>query len=297
MQPTVVVHGGAGSPVEWSDGCEAAARAGAEVLRSGGSALDAAIAAVRLMEDDGRFNAGRGSVLRLDGHTMQMDAGVMDSEGRLGAVAALEGYPHPIEVARAVADTPHVLFCGEGAARFAAVRGFERWDSRPSAEAQERYRRSIDALAEHGRRKPEWTHLDLAAFWNFDEPMPEALRAKDTVGAVATDGRGRFATANSTGGSTPMLLGRVGDSPLAGAGFWAGPAGAVAATGIGEQIIRRLASYEVYRRLERGSDPAGALREVVALFPADVGFAACAISGGGHAVMGNRSIAQASASL
>ena len=121
MEPIVVVHGGTNSPVEWADGCQAAADAAYAVLRAGGSALDAAVAAVKVMEDDGRFNAGVGSFLRLDGETIETDAGVMDSAGRIGAVAALRGYRHPVDAARAVMDTPHVLLAGEGAGRLAAL--------------------------------------------------------------------------------------------------------------------------------------------------------------------------------
>jgi L-asparaginase/beta-aspartyl-peptidase (threonine type) len=293
LPPVVVVHGGAGSPAEWSDRCVPASREAVRILLAGGDALAAAVAAVRVLEDDGRFNAGRGSVLRLDGRTVETDASVMDSTGRLGAVAALRGFRHPIDVALAVASTPHVLLTGEGAARFAAARGLERREGVPSPEARERHRRSIEALAAGKPSRRAWRSADVAALWNFEDALPDALRPHDTVGAVVRDAQGRFAAANSTGGAVPMLLGRVGDSPIPGAGIWAGPAGAVVATGTGEEIIRRLASFRAYERLAAGAPPDDALAAVLALFDEGDGFGACAVSATGHATRSNRSMAVA----
>src|SRR5437867_747958 len=115
----VVTHGGAGSGPETQDGCVAAAEKAARLLAKGGEALEAAIAAVVHLEDDGRFNAGTGASLRMDGETVELDASVMDTRGRLGAVAGLRRTRNPILVARAVAQTPHWLIAGEGATRFA----------------------------------------------------------------------------------------------------------------------------------------------------------------------------------
>lgn len=116
----IVVHGGAGGKPEYKDGCKRAARRAAEELGISGDALEAAIAAVTVLEDDGRFNAGRGSVLCLDGETVEMDASVMDTRGRLGAVACVRGIENPVLLARAVADTPHWFLAGDGADRFGA---------------------------------------------------------------------------------------------------------------------------------------------------------------------------------
>src|SRR5210317_1522453 len=114
MEPIVMVHGGVAAPAEWSDGCVRAAEAGVAALRAGEDALGAAIAATIVLEEDGRFNAGRGSVVRIDGETLEMDAGLMTGEGDIGAVASLRGFRNPILAAREVMDTPHVLLAGPG---------------------------------------------------------------------------------------------------------------------------------------------------------------------------------------
>jgi L-asparaginase/beta-aspartyl-peptidase (threonine type) len=295
MDPIVVTHGGTNSPPEWSDGCERAARVGAGILAAGGSALDAVVAAVRDMEDDGRFNAGRGSCLRLDGETLEMDAGVMESTGRIGAVAALRGFCHPVEAARAASGTPHILYAGEGAALLARAFGLEPWTGGATEAMRERHRRIVESFRDPAARPPAWRGVDLGRIWNFSAPLPPGLRPEDTVGAVARDASGRFAVANSTGGSRPMLLGRVGDSPLPGAGFWAGPHGAVAATGIGEEIIRRLACREIHDRLASGAAPVEAIRAVTDMFPPDVAFGAIAVSALASGEGANRSMAFAAA--
>jgi L-asparaginase/beta-aspartyl-peptidase (threonine type) len=293
MEPILVVHGGTGSPPDWSDGCDLAAAAGREVLLAGGTALDATIAAVRVMEDDGRFNTGLGAVLRLDGETIEMDAGLMTSDGRIGAVAALRGFHHPISVAREVMDSPHLLFAGEGAARFAAQRGAEPLVGAPTPRNLERHREALAALRDGTCRRVRWRGVDVGRIWNFRGSLPDELRPRDTVGAVARDRAGRFAAANSTGGAVPMLLGRVGDSPLPGAGYWAGPAGAVATTGVGEEIIRRLAAREIYDRMVAGLPPERAVEEVVALFPDEDSFGAVAVTRSGHAIGATRTMAGA----
>jgi L-asparaginase/beta-aspartyl-peptidase (threonine type) len=159
--------------------------------------------------------------------------------------------------------------------------------------SRERHRRALEALRTRTGVRAAWAEADVEAIWNFASPLPPELRPHDTVGAVARDREGRFATANSTGGAVPMLLGRLGDSPVPGAGFWAGGAGAVAATGVGEEIIRRMASYEIHLRLLRGVPAAEALAEVIALFPAEISFGACVLSATGHAVLANRPMAAA----
>lgn len=118
-KPVLVTHGGAGGPRENSDACERAGDAGLRALAEGGNALSAAVAATVVLEDDPRLNAGTGSNLRLDGETIEMDAAVMTGDARFGAVAAIQRVRNPVEVARAVLDTPHLLLAGEGATRFA----------------------------------------------------------------------------------------------------------------------------------------------------------------------------------
>jgi L-asparaginase/beta-aspartyl-peptidase (threonine type) len=284
MAGIVITHCGTNSLPEWSDGCARAADEGVRVLRAGGTALDAAVAAVKALEDDGRYNAGLGSVLRFDGETIENDAGVMDSAGRLGAVAALRGFRHPVDAARAALSTPHVLYAGEGAARLAAAFGLEPRTAGPTEAARRRWRRCMETFRDLASRRPQWRDADPATLWNFPGPLPPELRPTDTVGALALDDAGLFAAAGSTGGSLPMLLGRVGDTPVPGAGFWAGPAGAVHCTGVGEEILRRCAARAVYDHLAAGAAPAAAVAEVAAAFPADAAFGAIALSpaGAGH---------------
>lgn len=258
----IVVHGGVGAPPSWNDGCEAAAEAGWKRLAEGAGSLGAVLAAVIRLEDDGRFNAGRGSALRMDGRTIESDAAVMDSAGRLGAVAALRNVAHPVRVARLVMDTPHVLLAGEGAWRLARRNGLAE-PFEPSPQAQARFEEIRAALA---RRDPSlraaWRDADWAKLWNFDRPLAEILPC-DTVGAVALDETGILAAAVSTGGASPMLLGRVGDSPLPGCGFWCGPAGAAVATGVGEAIIRRMLSRGVHDAVAHGEEPVAACERAV----------------------------------
>ena len=284
----IVVHGGAGAPPALSDGCEKAAQAGWEGLSAGRSALEADIAAVTSLENDGRFNAGCGSILRLDGESVEMDASVMDSKGLLGAVAGISGVKNPVLVAREVADTPHVLLFGEGAVAFARRCGFGEYRE-VSPRARERHRAVIRALRERrfAGLPPKWPEFDLERYWNLDSPFDDVFRAADTVGAVAMSEDGVLAVASSTGGSSPMLRGRIGDTPLIGCGFYAGEDGAVAATGFGEEIIRRMLAREVYQAMAAGAEPQAACAESLRSFPDDVSVGVIAISRGGYGVASN----------
>lgn len=290
MTATIVVHGGAGAPTSLNDGCEAAAAAAAAKLRDGTDALDAAVEAVVVMENDGRFNAGSGAVLRLDGETIELDAGVMDSAGRLGAVAAVRRVRNPVLVARRVADTPHTLLAGEGATAFAKAVGLEA-ELVPSDRARERHRRLVEHLAS-GVAEGGWSAGDLANAWNFPAQLggPEPC---DTVGAVVRGADGTFAVAGSTGGSVPMLLGRVGDTPLVGSGFYAGEHGAVACTGIGEEIARRVLAREVYESIRSGMTPQAACEAGVGLLPAEVLVGVIAVGVDGVGAASNREMAHA----
>ncbi len=293
-RPAIVVHGGVGSSPEWSDGCRRAVEGAVGPLQEGGDALDAAVRAVVALEDDGRFNAGSGSVFRMDGKTVEMDAAVMDSRGMMGCVAALRGVKNPVRAARAVADTPHVFFAGEGARELAARRGVSE-PHVPSAHARERVRRLLEQVRKDDRAdwRAPWRSFDVRANWNFSTPYDEVLRGCDTVGAVAVDRAGRFAVANSTGGASPMLCGRVGDSPIPGCGFWAGPAGAVAATGVGEEIIRSLLARTVYDILSLGRSPLEAARAGVAIVPQGIAVGVLAVSAEGLAWCANREMSTA----
>jgi beta-aspartyl-peptidase (threonine type) len=230
----LAIHGGAGpAPADdpdrgasrWPGQAEALAaalRAGMAVLSGGGPALEAVIAAVSVLEDDDHWNAGRGSALTSAG-TVEMDAAVADGEGRrMGAVACVTGIRHPVEAARAVMDDGrHVLLAGRGAEAFARSHGliFEP----PEWFITERRRRALETLARD---------------------------TVGTVGAVARDGRGHLAAATSTGGRNGQLPGRIGDSPVPGAGTWADDGTcAVSATGIGEAFLRAAFAHEVDARL------------------------------------------------
>jgi L-asparaginase/beta-aspartyl-peptidase (threonine type) len=264
----IVVHGGAGSPRAYDDGCARAAQRAVEELAISADALEAAIAAVASMEDDGRFNAGSGSVLCLDGATVEMDASIMDTRGRLGAVACVQGVRNPVLLARAVAETPHWLLAGDGAARFAAAIGHPTHTT-ISDHQRQAHEKVVRELAGSVPAMPGISEEAKAflRFWNYQTPLDlPAHAACDTVGAVVRGPDGHFAVALSTGGSAPSLLGRVGDTPIIGSGFYAGPEGAVAATGIGEQIVRHLLARTVYGWIEDGMPLELALQRGVDLF-------------------------------
>jgi L-asparaginase/beta-aspartyl-peptidase (threonine type) len=286
-----VTHGGAAAPGQFADGCERAARAGKEILDGGGTALEAAVEAVCLLEDDGRFNAGAGSVLRMDGTSIEMDAAVMDTRGRLGSVAAVYDVKNPVRLALEIAATPHVMLVGEGAVAFARKRGFPVHRHEPSERALRLYRELCSQLRDRDfAEMPSWEQFDLVANWNFAADADDALAACDTVGAVACDHDGHLAVATSTGGAAPMLRGRVGDTPLPGCGFYAGEHGAVAATGQGEDIIRRMLAFGVYQRMASGEDPQIACNWGVGQLPHASAVGVIAVGRGGPARASNRAM-------
>jgi beta-aspartyl-peptidase (threonine type) len=241
MVPAIVVHGGAGSrPAEGADadaareGCARAAAIGHLVLMSAGSALDAVQAAVRALEDDERFNAGRGAVLTRLG-TVELDAAIMSGDGlRVGAVAAVSGVRSPIDLARRVLeDGEHALLTGAGAVAFAREAGLALVP--PDFHVTDQAR--ADLARELARRAPH--------------------EGGGTVGAVAVDARGHVAAATSTGGMIGKRPGRIGDTPLPGAGTYADDeAGAASATGHGERIIQ-VALTKTAVELLRGGRTAG----------------------------------------
>jgi beta-aspartyl-peptidase (threonine type) len=230
----IVVHGGCGNPSggtieheqDYHRGLEEAVRAASAALTAGAGALGAAQAAVSRLEDAPMFNAGRGSVLTADA-TVEMDAAIMcGRSGRAGAVAAVTTARHPIALARAVMDsTDDVLVVGAGADRLAADRGLELMDPAwfVTARQRERLRRAQEGLA----------HEDAG-----DTPI-------GTVGAVVLDADGALAAATSTGGRRGQWPGRVGDSPIIGAGTFADAQVAISATGNGEAMMQRCAAHEV----------------------------------------------------
>jgi L-asparaginase/beta-aspartyl-peptidase (threonine type) len=168
----------------------------------------------------------------------------------LGSVAALRDVRNPILVARAVADTPHWLLAGTGAYEFARAMGFVS-PFRPTDMAQVEHRKTMQALA---REPADEQRNRFRQFWNFNTSWQEVVDryATGTVGAVALDHEGHFAAGASTGGSMPALMGRVGDTPIIGCGFYAGPEAAIAATGVGEHIVPHLLARTAYGWLQSG---------------------------------------------
>ena len=238
----LVIHGGAGSmrpgrldPKQEQcarDGLEAALAAGAARLEVRESAIDAVEAAVRVLEEDVCFNAGRGSVLTAEGH-IELDAAIMDgSTRRAGAVAGLRTTRAPISLARlAMEQGPHVFLSGKGADQFAREHGVEQVDN---------------SWFETAERRSQLDELLIAG--GFDDEIKYG-----TVGAVAVDVDGHVAVATSTGGLTAKRWGRVGDSPLIGAGTYADDrSAAVSATGSGEYFIRVAAAHQLAERVRIG---------------------------------------------
>jgi beta-aspartyl-peptidase (threonine type) len=287
----MVVHGGVGNSLNNSDGCTHAAQAGMVLMAAGEGALEGALAAAVALEDDGRFNAGSGSSLRMDGETIEMDAAIMDTRGRLGAVAALQRVKNPVKVARAVAETPHWLMVGEGALAFARKAGFEDYYA-VNERAKAIHKRVQAALAEGTNYdfQEEWRAFDFKRYWNFKKRWEDVimLHGSSTIGAVAMDAEGHFGVCVSTGGSSPMLYGRVGDTPIIGCGFYAGEAGAIAATGIGEYIVKQLLCKTVYEWVAAGEPLQRALDKGVALFPVAIDIGLIGVSRHEAATSNNR---------
>jgi beta-aspartyl-peptidase (threonine type) len=277
-KPAIATHGGAGANAAFSDGPEKAAKRGLLLLQQNKTALEAAIEATIELEDDPRFNAGTGSNLRLDGSTLEMDAAVMTSDGRSGAVANLAGVKNPVLVAAEVrARTPHLLLAGEGAQRFARRLGFAPHDpiTQKAKDKHDWAKRGLKGLEDDDEEFGKWRNIDIKSLWNFEKDPDECLG--DTVGAVARDVHGNFAAAASTGGTLVMLRGRIGDTPLIGCGLYAGPAGAATATGVGEEIVKRFLSKFVYDLLAQGVPAQEACERGVALFPQESGVGVLAV--------------------
>jgi beta-aspartyl-peptidase (threonine type) len=248
---TLVIHGGAGTllrkdlPPEkeaaYHAALKEALRAGQTVLKTNGTSVDAVIAAIKVMEDSPLFNAGRGAVLTADG-TAEMDAAIMEGGTRkAGAVASLKHIKNPIELARMVMNqTPHVMLTGTGAEKFAQERGIalmpeEYFITEHRKQQLEKIRELEKAKGKKGAQA---------------EPLPAVFRM-GTVGAVALDRHGHLAAGTSTGGLANKRPGRVGDSPIIGAGTYANNATcAISATGQGEFFIRAVVAYDIAALME-----------------------------------------------
>ncbi|CAM3169137.1 Isoaspartyl peptidase/L-asparaginase [Sphingomonas antarctica] len=258
MTWSLVLHGGAGMQTRgsWPEpATETAARhalatalaAGTAILSDGGTALDAVEAALIVLEDDPTFNAGRGAVFTAEGK-IELDAAIMDGRTRnAGAVAGVRCTRSPVQLARAVMDhSPHVFLAGQGADKFAREQGFEAVDQGYFATAERR--EQLETLLAN-------PHADFTQGMKFG-----------TIGAVALDSHGHVAAATSTGGMTGKKWGRVGDSPLIGAGTYADDrACAVSCTGAGEAFIRLGVAHEIAARVRlAGFTPQAAANSVLA---------------------------------
>jgi L-asparaginase/beta-aspartyl-peptidase (threonine type) len=194
-------------------------------------------------------------------------------------------------VARAVTQTPHWLITGGGAIAFARAAGFEDYYSVTERSVQI-HRKVMAALLDKTEYdfQDEWRDFDWKLTWNFERRWEEVLKeyGASTIGSVAMDAEGHFAVCNSTGGSSPMLFGRVGDTPIVGAGYYCGPAGAIAATGIGEYIVKQMLCMTVYRWFETGMPLEDALHKGVRLFPNEIDIGLIAVTKDGPATADNR---------
>ncbi len=244
MTIALAVHGGAGSVPEElipyrKEGLAQALEAGWQLLGKGKDALSAVVAAVEVMESLPQFNAGYGSSLTDEGR-VEMDAGVMTGDGlHVGAVAAVSRIAHPIRLAAEVLHSRHILLAGSGAETFATIRGLPLVDP---ADLISRRRQRLWEARQRGEQGAALT----------DDAGKTIQVVQDTVGAVALDNAGHLAAATSTGGMSWKSPGRIGDSPIVGAGFYADDAlGAVSTTGWGETIARSLLAYQAVSRLEQ----------------------------------------------
>ncbi|HET6397996.1 MAG TPA: isoaspartyl peptidase/L-asparaginase [Candidatus Thermoplasmatota archaeon] len=300
----VLAHGGTTSGPTHRAGTRKAAKAGLARLDEG--PLEAVVEACRVLEDNARFHAGLGGTYRMDGKTLELDAGVCCSDGRYGAVGALTGFRNPVLAARRLADLPVNLLAGEAAAAFARRLNLAAQDL-GLARTRREWRHLVRKMAA-GKSGPDENEFDepmLRDHWNygtpFEEVFPQGLppprakgsrrqRVSDTVGAVATDGH-TFAAAASTSGMTSTLRGRVGDAAILGAGILATEHGAVACSGNGDHILRMRLASRVEAWLAEGMPAAAAAERAVSLFRPEVDAAVTIVARDGHAAQGNRTFA------
>jgi len=261
MSIALAIHGGAGTidrsamstelEAAYRAALEQALKAGWNVLSNNGSSLEAVEIAVRHLEDNELFNAGRGSVFNHEGKN-EMDAAIMNgSDLKAGAVAAVRGVKNPITLAKLVMQhTEHVLLAGDGAVEFAEEMGAE--------------------LADNTYFYTERRWLELEEAIKADRvQLDHSAPAKGTVGAVACDKDGKLAAGTSTGGMTNKKFGRIGDTPLIGLGTYADDVCAVSCTGHGEFFMRGVTAYDVAARMKyRGSDLETAAADSVAALTA-----------------------------
>ena len=262
----VIVHGGAGADAEEPEERQRVLDEAAAGGVSESSPTDAVVAAVSVLEESPRFNAGVGGAIQSDG-VVRTDAGIMTEAGAVGGACSMAGIRDALSVARQVMDeTPHVLLSGERARAFAQVQGIAT---------------DVDLRTEDTRER--WTELDPPAIEDYTEHLEWAtdrfgddgddgtegeesgVRSHDTVGAVAVD-EGRIAAATSTGGRWCALAGRVGDVPQVGSGFFCSRSGGASATGAGEDIARTTLTRRAVDFLEDGQTPQEAAERAIETF-------------------------------
>ncbi|MCY0867765.1 MAG: isoaspartyl peptidase/L-asparaginase [Desulfurococcus sp.] len=279
MVKALVLHGGAGSwrderiRVKAEEVVGECTRRAWSVLESHDSSLDAVVEAVKCMEDSGYLNAGYGSTLDLLGNR-SLDAGLMTSTGLLGAVAAVRNVRNPILLARIVAEeTPHILLAGDEAEMLARLKGLPPLPP-PPQHVVERYVEAVKRLlggevkGEYYRRIQEFISKHANIYFKL---VRGVLDVFDTVGAVAVDGKGVLAAATSTGGVTLKIPGRVGDTPIPGAGFYASRNIACSATGIGEYIVRSMPCLRLDMEVSDGIGVEEAVKRVMSYVESSVG--------------------------
>ncbi|MEM7659470.1 MAG: isoaspartyl peptidase/L-asparaginase [Bacteroidota bacterium] len=251
----LVIHGGAGAmkrslmseeqEQQYRAGLQAALDAGESVLEAGGTSMDAVETTIRVMEENPLFNAGKGAVFT-NAETVELDASFMDGKsGHAGAVAGVKTVRHPISAARLVMDSSeHVMMAGSGAEQFAAAHELEMVDN---------------AFFQTPRRLQQVRNMKAKeAGESLDKQEEPVLKKHGTVGAIALDKYGNLAAGTSTGGMTNKRFGRVGDSPIIGAGTYADNATcAVSCTGHGEFFIRNVIAYQIAAQMEYAGKSVG----------------------------------------
>ncbi|MGH8807235.1 MAG: isoaspartyl peptidase/L-asparaginase family protein [Noviherbaspirillum sp.] len=264
-QATIAIHGGAGTisrsaigadqEKEYHAALASVLLAGQRILEQDGSAIDAVTEAVRLLEECPLFNAGKGSVFTADG-THELDASIMDGASlAAGAVAGTKRIRNPVLVARTIMEQgEYVMLCGEGAERFATQQGFDLVEP-GHFHTDARHEQWLRACERQGMALLDHDAATLAAQSRAadtgDEPPLDPERKMGTVGAVALDLHGNLAAAASTGGITNKRVGRIGDTPVIGAGCYANnKTAAVAATGTGEAFMRAVAAFDIAAQIE-----------------------------------------------
>ena len=224
----IIAHGGAGGisyPQRRRSGLEKAVIIGYRILCQGGSSLDAVEKASMVLEDIKIFNAGTGSSFTLNGE-VEMDASIMTSDLSYGAVAAIKNVKNPIQIARLVMEkTDHLLLCDEGAIKFARLMGIKAYNPKTR------------------ERKLVWQRAKSKIKSDYFPNLAEIADLYGTIGVVAIDKNGLISAATSSGGITLRLPGRVGDTPIIGAGTYADQNGGVSATGHGEEIMRHMLAF------------------------------------------------------